>query len=70
MQFTIDLHIHDIDEKKIIRALERVERRQTWIVEAIHMLLKEQIDETKIAALTSKLNAEADALNASVEASK
>jgi hypothetical protein len=55
---------------QVIAALQRIEKRQLFMVEALKTLVRGQMDETTIAALTQKLNTEADALAAAVTANQ
>ncbi len=51
---------------QVIAALHRLEKRQLFMVEALRALLRGQADEATIAALTQKLNTEADKVEAAV----
>ena len=66
LELSADLRNTRLDH--IEAALHRIEKRQLFEVEALKAILRGQADEATIAALTQRVNAEADKVEAAIEA--
>ena len=65
LELSSDLRNNRLDH--IEATIRHIERRQLFMVEALRALLRGQADEATIAALTSKINTEADKVESAVE---